>query len=157
MVLSIFMLFISVSEIFPSRTTVVYKGTNQHRTERQHPTHQTVPATPMAFLTRHSVCQFQFPGYAQTTITVPGTTTDTFFWQKWLPLSLKTNKSLTNPWAWSANEEIRSRYIYNNLRAIDEPYKIAPELCLLTTAATKLFHRTIQLKEIEEKATVSTK
>lgn len=164
MVLSIYMLFISVSEIFSSPSTAVFKSTIEHRNARKQSPHQTAQETPMAFLTRHFVCQFQFPRNAQTTKTTPCSTTDTFFWQKWLPLSLKTNKSFTNPWAWSAHEEIRSRYIYNNLHALGEPNTVAesmvvpaPELCLLTTAATELIHRTLQeLKEKEQETTVST-
>lgn len=163
MVLSIYMLFISVSEILSNRLTAESKSTTQNRIASNHPPYQTAQKTPMAFLTRHRVCQFQFPGYAQTTNTTPCTTTDTFFWQKWLPLSLKTNKSFTNPWAWSAHEEIRSSYVYNSLRALGEPNTItmvlpAPELCHLTTEATELVHITLpQFEEKEEKATVSVK
>lgn len=47
-----------------------------------------------------------------------GDVAQTFFHQKCYPLSMKTNKSFTNPWSWSMDEKLRSRYIYNGIRAL---------------------------------------
>lgn len=158
MVLSISMLFIRDSDTFSSRSTALFKSTTQYRITKENIHHIEKHKNSMAFLTRHSVWQFQFPGYAQTTINTPcTTTTDTYFWQKWLPLSLKT--SLTNPWAWSTHEEVRSRYIYNSFSALGEPNTDAgsmevpaPELC----HAAELFYPT--LEQLQQKdASVSTK